>query len=360
MKENADFSAECKNPTYFAASNSGIGFVSYFDKIFRKERFDKIYIIKGGPGTGKSSLLKAMRDTALKKGFICEGILCSSDKSSYDGVTIDTGKKSIALLDGTAPHAREAEIPGAVEEVIDLGQFWISERLERCRESIITLAEKKKERYQCAYSLLGCAENYASYKRKLLRRCIDEDKLSSAITRLLSPFKNCTAKRSDSYKLKNAISADGYTSLPIYSHEEGVHFAVCGAHGASFAFFDILVNKAKEKKLNLTLSPSPLSPDIFDAAALTDQKVYYYLTDDVSNVDCKVINTQRFLIDSRLREIKPTLRMLSRLEKGALESAYKVLSDAKKHHFALEDIYIGAMDFEKKEKLQKELIEKIL
>ena len=360
MKENTDFRSKNTIPSYFAASNSGRGFVSYFDKIFTKYGFDKIYIIKGGPGTGKSSLLKSVRDAAQTRGYLCEGILCSSDPSSYDGVTVSSGNRKIALLDGTAPHTRDMEIPGAVDELIDLGAFWDPKMLEGKRERIISLIEKKSEAYKCAYSLLGSAEGYASYKRKLLYGCLDEEKLSKSVARMLSDFKKNGVKVFSQYKLKNAISADGYTSLPIYSNEGGVHFAVHGSHGASFAFFDLLVKRSKEKELNLTLSPSPLSPDIFDAVAISDYGVYFYQTDDITDIACKTINTERFLVESRLREIKPTLRMLSRLERSALDSACKILSRAKELHFRLEEIYTDAMDFEKKEFFSKELIKKIL
>lgn len=360
MKENLGFATESNTPSYFAASNSGRGFICYFDKIFTKNRFDKIYIIKGGPGTGKSSLLKAMRDAAISKGYECEGILCSSDPSSYDGVTIKSCNRSIALLDGTSPHTRDTEAPGAFDEIIDLGQFWNSKVLENSRERIIALTQKKSEAYRCAYSLLRSAEEYASCKRSLLCRCIDEEKLSRYVSRILSFFKADTKKRAPEYKLKNAISAEGYTSLPIYTVEDGTHFSVCGSHGASFVFFDLLQKKSEEKELNVTLSPDPLSPDILDAMALPDHKVFFHQTESSSNVTCKTINTERFLVESTLREIKPMLRMLSRLEKSSLDSALEMLSKAKLLHLTLEDIYIGAMDFEKKEKLQKDLIQKIL
>ena len=38
-------------PKYFGAANSYNGFISYFDKIFDSKEYDKIYVLKGGPGT---------------------------------------------------------------------------------------------------------------------------------------------------------------------------------------------------------------------------------------------------------------------------------------------------------------------
>ena len=53
---------------FFAASNSERGFVSYFPENFRGRRTDRCYIIKGGPGTGKSRLLSELGEAAEKVG----------------------------------------------------------------------------------------------------------------------------------------------------------------------------------------------------------------------------------------------------------------------------------------------------
>lgn len=41
---------------YYACANSARGFVSFFDGNIKG--LDKLYILKGGPGTGKSTLMK--------------------------------------------------------------------------------------------------------------------------------------------------------------------------------------------------------------------------------------------------------------------------------------------------------------
>ncbi len=348
-------------PSFFAASNSGRGFVSYFDKVFKRDKYNKVYILKGGPGTGKSSLMKAAEREAAKKGYRCEAILCSSDPNSYDGVIIKSKDISLSILDGTAPHATDTEIPGAVDEIINLGQFWKEQVLGDKRDRITELISKKSSCYKCAYAILKSAESYAVHKRAMLSRCIDEDKLKRAVERLLSFSNQKELYPQTEYKLRNAISAEGYKGTDIYSCEDGMHFAITGVHGAAFAFFDALHDTAIKKSLSLTLSPSPLSPDIYDAVALPYEGMYFCFCESANSEYCdKVINTERFLHENKLREIKPTLRLLSRLEKEACDSAVKMLGEAKKYHFELEDIYTAAMDFDKKEKMQKQLLEKII
>ena len=43
---------------FFGACNSFHGFKSFFGEIFKRKDFTRIYVIKGGPGTGKSSFMK--------------------------------------------------------------------------------------------------------------------------------------------------------------------------------------------------------------------------------------------------------------------------------------------------------------
>ena len=45
---------------YFASANGYRGFRSYFNEVFAEEGLDKLFILKGGPGTGKSTLMKRL------------------------------------------------------------------------------------------------------------------------------------------------------------------------------------------------------------------------------------------------------------------------------------------------------------
>ena len=89
---------------FFASSNSYDGFVSYFDNVFNSKNYTRIFILKGGPGTGKSTIMKKVAEYADTMNFYNEAIYCSSDSNSLDGVIISNEKAKIAIIDGTAPH----------------------------------------------------------------------------------------------------------------------------------------------------------------------------------------------------------------------------------------------------------------
>lgn len=89
-------------PHYFSGGNTASGFVSYYDYIFRD--LDRLYIIKGAPGTGKSKLMRDIANEAGNRNYKIEYYHCSSDPDSLDGIIIRD--ISVGVLDGTAPHVR--------------------------------------------------------------------------------------------------------------------------------------------------------------------------------------------------------------------------------------------------------------
>jgi hypothetical protein len=121
-----------KGGIYFAAMNTSDGFRNMFPEIFGS--LSQLYIIKGGPGTGKSRLMREFINEAEKRGYITEKFLCSSDHASLDGVIIPT--LSVGIIDGTAPHVYDPMYPGVRENIIDLGMFWDSGKLREKRAEI--------------------------------------------------------------------------------------------------------------------------------------------------------------------------------------------------------------------------------
>ena len=60
---------------FFLAANSGRGFVSRYAGFPGEGAF--LHILKGGPGSGKSSFLKRIRTEAAARGLDTESILCA-------------------------------------------------------------------------------------------------------------------------------------------------------------------------------------------------------------------------------------------------------------------------------------------
>lgn len=87
---------------YYLGANSPTGFYSLYDELMDPAEAAGIYILKGGPGCGKSTLMRRVAQQAEDAGLKVEYIPCSGDPDSLDAVILP--EKKIALVDGTAPH----------------------------------------------------------------------------------------------------------------------------------------------------------------------------------------------------------------------------------------------------------------
>ncbi|HHW38805.1 MAG TPA: hypothetical protein GXX18_16500 [Bacillales bacterium] len=136
---------------YYAGGNTAKGFHNLFDSNLKD--LERLFILKGGPGTGKSFLMKKIGEEWLNKGFNVEYIHCASDNNSIDGVIIRD--LQVGIVDGTAPHVIEPKAPGALEEYVNLGDAWDSEKLARHKDEIVTLSMQISDSFQTAYSLFA-------------------------------------------------------------------------------------------------------------------------------------------------------------------------------------------------------------
>ena len=142
-----------KSLTYFLGANSAGGFYSCYDS-FCAGKCDFLYVIKSGPGSGKSTFLRKLKAAAQKKGYETETVLCSGDPDSLDGVYIP--KLHLGVVDGTAPHVIEPSCPGANSIYLDFSPYYDLQALQSQRESLPALFGAYKAVYADAYQQLSC------------------------------------------------------------------------------------------------------------------------------------------------------------------------------------------------------------
>ena len=86
----------------FPGGNTPRGFYSFYSYILPQDEAKRIFVIKGGPGVGKSTFMKKTALELVDRGYDVEFMHCSSDNESLDGIVVP--KLGIAMIDGTAPH----------------------------------------------------------------------------------------------------------------------------------------------------------------------------------------------------------------------------------------------------------------
>lgn len=140
----------------FPGGNTPQGFFSYYDYIISPSA-TRIFILKGGPGTGKSTFMKKIGVSLLNQGYDVEFHHCSSDNNSLDGIMIPA--LQLAFIDGTSPHVVDPKNPGCVDEIIHLGDFWCEEKMVPNKGEVIACNIEIGQNFKRAYRVLSAAKS---------------------------------------------------------------------------------------------------------------------------------------------------------------------------------------------------------
>ncbi len=331
---------------FFVSANSGNGFYSLYDNVFQNELFEKIFIIHGGPGTGKSTLMRELCKEARALGAEIEEILCSSDPNSLDGVILSYGERRIAVLDGTSPHPRTISVPGAKEELWNLGAFWNADRLAKGYPEIKRLQENKKKSYRQAYSLLSAAEDCHREIHLLRKEELNAPKLCSHIERFV---KRLCLYGEPKEKLFRAYSMRGeYVEPSVLAHQKNI-VLLCGRLSSAQIYLNYLSKCLARSGIAHTLFHSPLSPSFFDGIRIEEDATLFLWEGFAPTItQGKRMHLDRFF-NAKAQSKEKTKRLLS-LENSLTGNALSCLSEAGAAHFALEALYGSAMDFERMKK----------
>lgn len=140
----------------FPGGNTPQGFFSYYDYIISPNA-TRIFVLKGGPGTGKSTFMKKIAAALVNKGYDVEHHHCSSDNNSLDGIMVPA--LQIAFMDGTSPHVVDPKNPGCVDEIIHLGDFWCEEKMIPNKQKVIACNAEIGKNFKRAYRVLKAAKS---------------------------------------------------------------------------------------------------------------------------------------------------------------------------------------------------------
>lgn len=343
---------------YFLGGVSPDGFFSKFIEQIKAPGF-YTYILKGGPGTGKSTLMKKVAEAFSDHPVTL--YYCSSDTSSLDAVIIED--KKIIIVDGTAPHVFEALYPGASQEIINLGEFWDGEKLKNHSSTIHYFLDenlKYHARVRCYIKALASlnADIYTIGEDSL-----NKEKLDSYILRLCH---KAVAKKSGEEKGKlkfkqlSAFTADNYSTKEL-NGEYSIYLLRDDFFAGSDYFLRAVSDYILSCGYDLTVSEctmhhSPVYEHIFsEEAGIAFMSSNFF--NKLDNPSAATVNFGRFynkeLISAKKQRLSFDKKAALELAKEAADS----LSTALSIHDELEKNYIEAIDFEKLNNSSNEFIE---
>ncbi len=336
---------------FFPAANTPKGFVSFFDELYNPYRNCEAYIIKGGPGTGKSSFMRSIASYAEKKGLSTERFFCSSDPSSLDALLIP--ERNISFCDGTAPHVMEPRFPGAVENIINLGDFWDNRTLRKNADEIRRLFFENSIYHRRSAAYLAAAGHINMQNRQIASEYIRREKIDSFASRFiyreLMPKKKSEPGERQKRFLSaispqgNIFLADTVRSLCPYvvgiDDSEGV---------AATLIAERIGEGAIRNGYNAIYCYCPMNPAECEHIIIPEKGVAFVRLNGASaEIECnRVIHTGRFMTDG-FNENRSVLKLNRRVRDELVIESVSCLKKAKSVHDKLEKIYTEAMNFEK-------------
>ena len=327
----------------FFGANSGNGYINTPDERLREQNCDVKILIKGGPGTGKSTLIRKFADTAKDSGYGVTRYLCSSDPHSYDAVSAEKDGRRIVICDATAPHVCDMQYPGAKSFIFDLSEYWDRAALISESDKIVELTERKRTLYESSYKFLRAASGAQKNADSLSESVFNFEKADGFCERTASRFKRDRGNTLSGYT--SALSMSGAVTLDSLYAESSFRIFTDDNIGVSKFLLGMLARKLNERGSGCFVALDPLDGSVESILVLKDKTLITRRS--IGNAD-KIINCERF-VAKPASGFKNRLKLVKGCVSSLVREALAFLVEASKYHFELEKIYSSSMDFNRSE-----------
>lgn len=333
---------------YYLGANSGKGFQSLFDRFAQPELYHDLIVLKGGPGCGKSTMMRRMGAAMEEAGLQVEFLHCSGDPDSLDGVYVP--KIRSAVLDGTAPHVVEPRFPAAADRYVNLGEFYDVDAAKADRAEVMHHSGACSAAYRAAYRALSAAAQLADNAAQLAAENFDESRLLRRADGIINrELRGRGDGRADIYRFLGSVTWKGevwrfdtveqlcprvYELQDTYGFAAGflarIHEAACSrGYGA------ILCPDAE----NMSRLQHLLFPELGVAFVTSRVGMRYH------GESFRRIRVDALLTGDGFSAARSRLRIMEKLQRSLREEGIRSLREAKENHDRLEAVYRPHVNF---------------
>lgn len=319
---------------------------------------------------GKSTFMLNIAQELMNEGYDVEFHCCSADDESLDGVVIPALK--IALIDGTAPHIVDPKHPGAVDEIVHLGQFWDEDVMISNREAIVKANREISRLYRRAYHYLAAAKLFLDEVEDFYREnnALNLAGLDKMALQIIKEIFNDHVYVSDNRRRERHLFATAITPAGFVSHLDTLippdykRYIISGDDGTGK---NELIARIKDaavmrsyfvEAFHCALDPHKIDHIIIPGlkVAVLNSVTPHILTPRPEDT---VVETDAF-VKSPGAGIQKERDVARELYQRTFDIAVQDLSQTKAVHDQLESYYIPNMRFKEINRLGRIILDKIL
>lgn len=351
----------------FLGGNTPQGFYSHFDNLIHPRRTRRLYIIKGGPGTGKSSFMRSVAQRFHEHEYDVEAFHCSSDPESLDAVRIPA--LEVAWVDGTAPHVIDPKYPGIVDDILDFGEYLDSALLFERRAQIFEIQTEVSHGFQTAYRYLRAAKSVLENIAAANTRAVSHGRLNAKIQSVVSATFGHRAPSDVTGRIRHlfasAITPVGPVHyLPSLMDSVSKRVIVTGEPGVGKStLLSAVANAAVAHGFDVELFHCPMSPETVDHLIIPKLDVAFITSVEphtYDDPDATHINLNEFRDYHTVKRNEQMSAEAWELFWQVLHLAVTTLARTKEIRDVLEGYYVEAMDFGPIEALREEQLAQLL
>ena len=345
---------------FFLGANSADGFASLYDQWIDQGAMQAFYVLKGGAGCGKSTLMGRVAQTMESEGYSVEYIRCSGDPDSLDGILIPG--KGVAMVDGTSPHVVDPAYTGATGHYIDLGRGYDTEALFPLRQQVVEAVRAYQACYPAAYRCIRAAQES---RRRGCHSMHSEETLTKTVKRgenlLARELKSSRGRNGRRHRrFLSGVTCQGRLLLTdtvelLCDHGYTIQDD-CGLAGVLLAHLEA---RFLESGCDVYACPSPEQPTHLEHLLVPDLALGF-VTGMGKMEGFRAIRTESLVEKDLWQEGKSFLRLSNRVAEGLLAEGMEHLAQAKDLHDRLEALYRPHVDFSWAEEMAERTTQAIL
>lgn len=343
-----------KTVDFYMGANSPTGFCTFYSELSIPKVGYRSYLIKGGAGTGKSSLMRRVVVECGNNESLVERIHCSSDPNSLDGVILKD--KKISIVDATPPHVIEPTYPGGFETVINLCEYFNEDILSKRLDKTVYYQTQNNLCHKKCCRLLSCAHTLLFDNQEFVRANTYMQKLTDFANRLAK--KLLKPQQTVGIEHKRLLSAVTNQGVVAYKDTASTLadniYLLRDEYGVSSSeLLSIIRTKALSFGYEIYCCYCPLDQAsrlehlFIPSLSLGFVTHNSFVAFDLDKINpTSVISYTRFSDMDQLKTRKQLLGFNKQMAGKLIDSAVNTLKLAKEIHDKLEEQYYGGVDFE--------------